>query len=113
MDLNIPGNSEVTNATYEFVDPVAGLYYDSPQQIKMNWTIQGASKNPYVRKEVTFDIPAGASCFVLFTGKYIGVYCNRPGVTMVMNVYNADALIGTVNKVSTSGLLEVQDLFGM
>lgn len=113
MDLNVTGNSEVPNATYEFIDPVAGLYYDTPQQIKMSWIIQGATKNPYVRKDVVFGIPAGASCFVLFTGKYIGVYCNRPGLTMAMNVYNLDALIGTVNKISDSGLLEVQDLFGM
>lgn len=113
MNLNVEGNSEVPNATYEFIEPVAGLAYDTPQQIKMKWNIEGASKNPFVRKEICIDIPRNAHCFVLFTGKYMGVYCNMPGVKMTMDVYNGESPLGQVVKQSDTGLLEIQDIFGM
>lgn len=113
MNLNVEGNSEVPNATYEFIEPVAGLAYDTPQQIKMEWNIEGASKNPFVRKEICIDIPRNAHCFVLFTGKYMGVYCNMPGVKMTMDVRNGESPLGQVVKQSDTGLLEIQDIFGM
>lgn len=113
MNLNVEGNSEQINATYDFIDPVAGLAYNTPQQIKINWTIQNATANPFIRKETTINIPINAHCFVLFTGKYVGVYCNKPGVTMEMNTYNNDQLLGTVTKQSDTGLLEIQNIFGM
>lgn len=113
MDLNIAGNSEQPNAVYQFIDPVAGLAYNTAQQIKINWTIEGATKNPLISKETIFNIPINAHCFVLFTGKYVGVYCDKPDITMEMNVFNNKQLIGTVNKQSDIGLLEVQDIFGM
>lgn len=112
MDLNVPGNSEQPNARYEFVNPVAGLAYTTAQKIIFDWDITGATKNPYVKKHVEFNIPANSHCFVLFTGKYVGVYCTAP-TNFVMDVYNGNTAIGQVTKQSAGGVLEIQDLFGM
>jgi len=112
MDLNVPGNSEQPNARYQFINPVAGLAYTTPQKIIFDWDVAGATKNPYVKKHVEFNIPANSHCFVLFTGKYVGVYCTAP-TNFVMDVYNGTTPIGKLTKQSTGAVLEIQDLFGM
>lgn len=113
MDLNIPGNSVKPNAVYEFVNPKPGIFNQAQDQIKMEWSVEGATINPETTKQLIFDIPANSKAWCLFDGETLYFYSDNPGCLYTWGIYVGGTLVAAANQPIQNGLIAVDDIFSM